>query len=106
MACPEHLEACIRDQLRDCPTVAVSTMSGLSPKALSAATCSIEVFALAPREVAAVAVLVELAGGLEPPTTCLQDRCATGCATPADGAPRRRGQPRSLRGPALNGALV
>ena len=26
---------------------------------------------------------VELAGGLEPPTACLQDRSATGCATPA-----------------------
>src|SRR5699024_4403848 len=27
--------------------------------------------------------VAELAGGLEPPTTCLQDRCATDCATPA-----------------------
>src|SRR4029453_16139393 len=28
----------------------------------------------------------ELAGGLEPPTCCLQDSCAAGCATPAGGA--------------------
>ena len=35
----------------------------------------------------------ELARGLEPLTTCLQDRCATDCATPAgpatlDGTPK------------------
>src|SRR5512132_3661915 len=29
--------------------------------------------------------LWELAGGLEPPTCCLQDSCAAGCATPAGG---------------------
>src|SRR5215212_10299744 len=29
--------------------------------------------------------LSELAGGLEPPTCCLQDSCAAGCATPAGG---------------------
>src|SRR5919112_2664390 len=30
-------------------------------------------------------LFLELAGGLEPPTCCLQDSCAAGCATPAGG---------------------
>src|SRR5829696_9239969 len=34
----------------------------------------------------------ELAGGLEPPTTCLQDRCATDCATPATTSQASRGR--------------
>ena len=31
-------------------------------------------------------VMVELTVGLEPTTACLQDRCATNCATPAKAA--------------------
>jgi hypothetical protein len=34
-------------------------------------------------EVARLSRLWELAGGLEPPTCCLQDSCAADCATPA-----------------------
>ena len=33
----------------------------------------------------ALTCTLELAGGLEPPTCCLQDSCAAGCATPAGG---------------------
>ena len=38
-------------------------------------------------------LISELAKGLEPSTTCLQDRCATNCATPAgpDDEDRDRG---------------
>jgi hypothetical protein len=40
--------------------------------------------------------LGELAGGLEPPTACLQDRSATNCATPA-AAPAYRAPPQPAR---------
>jgi hypothetical protein len=40
---------------------------------------------------------VELAKGLEPSTPCLQDRCATDCATPARPARRQDGAGKSTR---------
>src|SRR5215211_3637468 len=40
--------------------------------------------------------LSELAGGLEPPTCCLQDSCAAGCATPAGWGKGTRSQSASV----------
>ncbi len=45
---------------------------------------------------------VELTVGLEPTTACLQDRCATNCATPAGCSAQTTDQPEENRRPRVH----